>query len=100
MALESNPNIKTLALYNKSMEIIDGDSVGAGNWTSAVVTLNSIHVAASRVRKKQNTMDGIINDVRRIQSQLEEDDRLNYGKNSRKVFGYVHFPSISGSASK
>ena len=98
MALESNPNIKTLALYNKSMEIIDGDSVGAGNRTSAVVTLNSIHVAASRVRKKQNTMDGIINDVRRIQSQLEEDNR--YGKNSRKVFGYVHFPSISGSASK
>ena len=42
-------------------------------------------------------MDGIINHVLRIQSQLEEDDRLNDGKNSRKVFGYVHYLSTSSS---
>ena len=95
--LEGNTNSKTLYLYNKNMENIDGDSFGTGNLTGAGVTPNSIHVAASRVRKKHNTMDGIINDVLRIQSQLEEDDRLNNGKNSRKMFGYVHYPSISGS---
>ena len=97
LELGDNPNRKTLYLYNKNMENIDGDSFGAGNLTGAGVTPNSIHVAASRVRKRHNTMDGIINDVLRIQSQLEEDDRLNDGKNSRKVFGYVHYPSISGS---
>ena len=32
-----------------------------------------------------------------MQFQFEEDDQLNNDKNSRKVFGYVHDPSISGS---
>ena len=53
------------------------------------VTTNSIDIAKSRVRRKHNAMDGRINDFLRIQTQLEEDDRLNGGKNSRKVFGYV-----------
>ena len=35
---------------------IDGDSFGAGNLTDADVSPNSIHVAASRVRKKHNTI--------------------------------------------
>ena len=95
--LEDNPNRKTIYLYNKNMENIDGDSFGAGNLTGAGGTPNSIHVAASRVRKRHNSMDGITNDVLRIQSQLEEDDRLNDGKNRRKVFGFVHYPSISSS---
>ena len=49
--LEDNPNRKTIYLYNKNMENIDGDSFGAGNLTGAGVTPNSIHVAASRLRK-------------------------------------------------
>ena len=32
-----------------------------------------------------------------MQSQLEEDDRLNDSKNSRKVFRYIHYPLISRS---
>ena len=51
LALEGNPNRKNLYLYNENMENIDGDSFGAGNLTGAGVTPNSIHVAASRLRK-------------------------------------------------
>ena len=45
LALEGNPNRKNLYLCNENMENIDGDSFGAG------VTPNSVHVAASRLRK-------------------------------------------------
>ena len=83
---------------------IDGDSFGAGNLTGADVSPNSIRIIASRVRKKHNTIYyantqyyGLINDVLRMQSQLEEDGRLNDSNNSRKVFGYVHYPLISRS---
>ena len=57
LAQEDNPNRKTLYLYNKNIANIDGDSFDAGNLTGAGVTPNSIHVAASGVTKKHNTMD-------------------------------------------
>ena len=37
LALEDNPNRKTLYLYNKKMENIDADSFGAENLTGAGV---------------------------------------------------------------
>ena len=57
LALEDNPNRKTLYLYNKKMENIDGNSFGTENLTGTGVIPNSIHVGTSRVRKKHNTMD-------------------------------------------
>lgn len=86
------------------MENIDADLFGVGNLTGADVNPNSVHGVASRVRKKHNTIYyantqyyGIISDVLRMQSQLEEDNRLNDSKNSREVFRYIHYPLISRS---
>ena len=81
------------------MDDIHGDSFGGGNLTGAGVTPNSMHVAASKVKKKHSTMYGITNDVLNIQSELEKVDRLNNvnSKSNRKIFGYVHYPSISSS---
>ena len=63
---EAHPNARPSTIFKKRLEAIDGDSFGAGNLTVAGVTPNSIHVAASRVRSKHNSMEGIHDNVLKL----------------------------------
>ena len=72
---EAHTTTRPSTIFKKHLEAIDGDSFGAGNLTGTGVTLNSIHVAASRVCGKYDNMERAHDNVLKLQKQFEEDDK-------------------------
>ena len=93
--LVAHPNTRPSSTFKKHLEAIDGDSFGAGSLTGAGVTPNSIHLAASRVRSKHKSMEGIHDDVLKLQKQFEEDSKDEKLLIKKKVPGFVHYPYFS-----